>query len=436
MSQRFLTALADAIRIPTVSGDSRRIVVLHRLLADRFPRTWGILDRETVSDGTLLLRWPGSDAAEQPVLLMAHQDVVPVEAGSWPHPPFDGVTAAGYLWGRGTVDDKGGLVAILEATESLLSEGFSPSRDLYLLFGHDEELGGAGAQAAADLLTARGIRFEVVLDEGGFVLTDPPFPGLDAPLGLIGVAEKGVFSVELVADGDPGHASAPPRHTAVAGLAEAIGRVERRPMPARLEAIVPLLEALLPHLEPRAALAYRTLPKLAPLTERLLAANPITNALIRTTIAPTMLAGSDRPNVLAARARAVMNVRVLPGDSTEAVLAHLREVVGDRAAVRPLGGGTRSEPSPVTDHNSEPFRDLADTVAELFPGTVAAPWVLVAATDSRHLAHLADHVLRFRPFRISTDDRSRIHGVGERIRLDDAEPAVELHRRLIRRWCG
>lgn len=434
---RYLDSLTEAIRLPTISAevDTWREGFAD-LLARRFPRTWDGCEVEPVGDGSWLLRWPGSDAAARPVLLMAHQDVVPAEEDAWPHPPFDAVQAGGFLWGRGALDDKGGLVAILEAVESLMEEGHTPSRDLYLFLGHDEETGGSGAAAAADLLVSRGVRLEVVLDEGGFVLTDPPLPGVSTPLGLIGIAEKGTLDVELVAEADPGHSSLPPRSTAVGRLAEAIRRVERRPMPARLEAIRPLLEEVADQAAPRLGIAYRNLPRLAPLAERLLASDPSTNALIRTTVAPTMLRAGERPNVLPSTARAVLNVRILPGDSVDLVLDHLREVVGDRALVRPLAGGTRSEPGPVADHASAAYRSLADLIEELFPGTVAAPWVLVGATDSRHLAPLAEQVLRFRPFRIAAADRARIHGHGERIHLGDVGPAVELHRRLIQRWCG
>lgn len=437
MSDRFLESLAQAVRIPTVSADAASgLTDLHTYLIERFPNTFDALEVERVGEGTLLLRWTGSDPSAQPVLLMAHQDVVPADATEWPHGPFEGATADGYLWGRGALDDKAALVGILEATESLLAEGHAPARDLYLLFGHDEEVGGSGARSAAELLASRGIRFEVVLDEGGFVLTDPPFPGLEAPLGLIGVAEKGSVDIELVADGEPGHSSVPPDRTAIGQLAEALSRVGRRPMPARLEAIAPLAETVAEGVDARTALVYRNLPRLAPVAERILSSDPTTNALIRTTFAPTMLAAGDRPNVLPSQARAVVNVRVLPGDTVDGVLDHLRQAVGDRAAVRMLEGGLHSEPSPISDHTSPVYLTLATAVEEVFPGTVAAPWVLVAATDSRHLVPLADQVLRFRPYRIATADRARIHGVGERIRLDDAGPAVELYRHLIREWCG
>lgn len=440
-----LDHLAEAVRMRTISHEDRALIdwapfdEFHAFLERTYPLVHRDLRREVVAGHSLLYTWEGADPAAPPVLLMGHLDVVGVEPGTegdWEHPPFAGECDEQHLWGRGTIDDKGAVIALFEAVESLLGEGFRPDVTLHLAIGHDEEIGGAeGAAAVSALLASRGVRLDFVLDEGGAVVSGL-LPGLGKPVALLGIGEKGYLNVELIAEGSGGHSSVPPPHTAIGLLAAAVQRLEAGPMPARLDVQAGFFAALAPAMGGIQGLALRNLDRLGPLVERRLSSLPAGNALIRTTSAVTMIQGGVKPNQLPQSARAVANFRVLPGDTAAGVLAHVRKVVGEGIAVRQVEGGFSAEPSVLADTGSASYRLVAETVEEVFPGATVAPWIVMGATDSRHYLPVAESVYRFSPFRFTPEDMSRMHGTGERMRLTDADGAVAFYRRLVMRACG
>lgn len=232
--------LAGALPFRTIAHqdsaafDAAEFDRFHQYLARTFPRVHATLTREAVGAASLLYRWPGSDSTLAPGILMAHQDVVPVEPGTegdWTQPAFSGAIADGYVWGRGAMDDKGNLVAQLEAVETMLARGYTPKRTVYLAYGHDEEVGGLrGAVRIVELLRSRGIRPAFVVDEGG-ALAEGMMPGLSRPMALVGIAEKGYLSLELAVQVEGGHSSMPPRETAVGILSAAVRRLELNQMP-------------------------------------------------------------------------------------------------------------------------------------------------------------------------------------------------------------
>ena len=438
----FLEHLSEAVRIPTVSQEDRSLVdesalvEFRRFLERTYPLVHAHLEREVVAGHSLLYTWEGSDRTAKPFLLLAHQDVVPVEPGTedaWPRAPFSGEVADGFLWGRGALDDKGSLIAMLEAVESLLAGGFRPQATVYLAFGHDEEIGGSsGAAAIAALLEERGVSLTFVLDEGGAVASGF-VPGFDGPVALLGVAEKGYLNVRLSATGKGGHSSVPPPSTAIGMLAAAITRLEANPLPPRLEPQGPFFAALGAAVSgPRGWVLARP-QRFAWLITRQLMASPQTAALVRTTAAVTMVSGGVKPNLLPQEAWAVVNFRILPGETADLVLEHVRSIAGPDVSVSVLDGGFTSEPSPMSSTESAAFSDVSASIAEVFPGVAIVPWVLMGATDSRYFAGVADNVYRFAPFTVTADDMSRIHGTGERIRATDADGAVAFFRSLITR---
>lgn len=439
----FLERLAAAVRIPTVSTDTGYdgsvFARFHRFLDETFPRVHERLEREVIEGHSLLYTWRGSDPDARPFLLMAHQDVVPIEPGTegeWPEEPFSGARDATHLWGRGALDDKGSLIGVFQAVEDLLAEGFAPVPTIYLFLGHDEESGGRGARAAADLLGDRGVRFSFVLDEGGAV-AESLLPGVASPLALVGIGEKASLDVEITARGDGGHSSAPPRHTAIGRVAAAIKAIEDHPMPARLDVQRPFLQAVSSVMRGPRAAVLRHADRLGPLVARRLSESPMTSALIRTTAAATIVSGGVKSNVLPQEARAVVNFRILPGDSVQGVLDHVLSLVGDEVRVSANGfGGSPADPPPLSSTNSAAFVTLAETIGAVFPGVPVAPWILLGATDSRFFRGIADDVYRFAPFRVTPDDMARIHGTGERVRLADAAGAVAFYRTLIVRAGG
>ncbi len=433
--------LARAITFKTISNqdaalnDPAAFVGLHAALAEMFPKAHQTLTREVVGGHSLLYTWKGKNPSKSPILLMAHQDVVPIETGTerqWEKPPFGGVIADGFVWGRGAMDFKDGVVGLLEAVETLLNQGFSPERTVYLAFGHDEEVSGfKGAQAISDLLASRNVRLAFVLDEGMFV-TQGILKGIDAPVALIGLAEKGYVTLELTVDSIGGHSSVPPRPTNVGILANAIVRLENSPMPARIEGPArALFDTLAPEMPFGNKLILSNLWLLAPVAKAVLSGNPATDAMLRTTTAPTMLEGSIKENVLPAKARGVINFRILPGDSIQSVIDHVNRTVADaRVKVKPLETFAQ-EPSPVSAPDSAAFKTIEKTIRETFPGAIVAPSLVLGATDSRHYQNLAEGVYRFSPLRMGDTDRPRFHGINERIAIKNFAEHIQFYAQLI-----
>ncbi len=437
--------LAQAVRLRTVShSDPERVepeefLALHRFLADTYPETHRALQRETVNELGLLYTWVGSDSRLDPFLLMAHQDVVPVPEGAlaeWSQPPYDGAIADGFVWGRGTMDDKGNLIAILEAVERLVQSGFTPRRTLLLAFGHDEEVGGLqGAAATAELLEQRGVRLDLVVDEGAIV-AEGLLPGVEGPVALIGIAEKGYLNAELLVRTPGGHSSMPPPHTGLGILAGAIQRIEGAPMPARIDGVtLLLLDTLAPEMSLPVRAVLGNLWLFGPVVIGQLEENRVGNATIRTSTAVTMAEGSPKENVLPSTARAIVNHRLLPGDSIEEVLAHDRAAIGD-PRVEVSAVGYRREASPISNVDGPQFEMLARSIREVFGDVMVAPNLVIGGTDARNFYGLSANVYRFAPFRFTRDDMTRPHGIDERIAVDGLGPAVQFYMRLIRNAAG
>lgn len=434
---RAVGKLQALVRIPTVSDpdparvDTARFDEFLAELEAQFPLLHERLELTRIPTHALLFHWAGH-SAERPVVLMAHLDVVPVDDGApWQHPPFGATIADGAIWGRGTLDDKGSLVGICEAVETLLERGFTPEQDVWLSFGCDEEVFGTAAPLAVAELVRRGVRPWFVLDEGGAIAHEA-FPGVAAPIGVIGVTEKGTTSLELRVEGRGGHASTPARMGPTARLARAILRLERSPLPAHTpEPTVELFRRIAPHaplaLRPLLANAGRLRPVL---TRALLAAGPETAAMTRTTVAVTTLSGSPAINVIASTARAGVNIRVMVGDTVAGVLEHVRRAIGDdQVHIDVLD---RNEPSPVSP-TDDAFALLESTIRELFTDAVPAPYVMMAATDSRHFTEICERVYRFAPFRMTKAQRESIHSYDEHLGIDAFVDGVRWYQRLIER---
>lgn len=432
--------LAGAVRIPTVSQegqpvDGQAFRNLHVYMEQTFPQAHAALRKEVVGEHSLLYTWQGSNAALKPILLLAHLDVVPADdeaTAQWTHPPFAGRLADGYIWGRGTMDDKGSAFGMLEAIELLVGQNVQPERTVYLAFGHDEELSGKeGATQIASLLQARNIAPEFVLDEG-FFITDGIMPGVAQPVALVGIAEKGFVSLELRVDGEGGHSSVPPPHTAIGVLSAAITKLEANPLPGGIDGVVGhMFDAVGPHMPFVQRLVFANRWLFAPIIERQLAASPTSNALLRTTTAATMIDGGVKENVLPSSASAVVNFRILPGDTSESVIEHVRAVVDDPRVQISVYGAV-SEPSGVSSTVATGYQVLEQTIRQVFPDALVAPGQVVGATDSRHYAGLSPNVYRFLPQRLYAEDVERIHGVNERIAVADYAQGIQFYHQLLR----
>lgn len=437
--------LAESVQIETVSfwaptsDGLKAFRAFHTFLEETYPKTHAALELEKVRDFSLLYTWKGSDPSLKPLCILGHMDVVPaVSSGTeeWEFGPFEGVVDGGFVWGRGTMDDKINVVGALEAVELLLAEGFQPRRTVMLAFGHDEELGGPeGAQVMAALLDERGIELECVIDEGGFIISGA-LPGVTQPAALIGVAEKGYVSLELSVKQDGGHSSVPPRNSAIGILSAALSRLEENQMPARLSgAAEDLFLVAGPEMGMVERFVFANLWITRPFAEYVLSEAPATNALIRTTTAVTMIEGGVKDNVLPTEAKAVVNFRILPGDSIDSVLDHVTSVVGDdRIAISRSQNKDGREPSAVSDVDTPSYRMIEQTAKDVFPDVVVAPYLVLGGTDSRYYSVVTPNVYRFTPTRMGREDTARLHGVNERIGVENVGEVVQFYAQLIRNF--
>lgn len=437
-----LAHLAGALRIPTVSRtryadtDTLPFDQLQAYVQRTFPLVHQRLRRQQVNHYGLLYEWPGTAPALKPLLLLAHQDVVPVlpgTEGQWTRPPFAGQQAGGYLYGRGALDDKLNVIGQLEAVEALLRAGFQPRRTVLLAFGHDEETQGRrGAGALAALLQAQHPQLEMVLDEGGLIKADG-VAGLAQPVALVGVSEKGYLSLELSATGQGGHSSMPPALTSVGRVAAAVAKLEAAPFPARLDGGVSgLLAYLAPAVPFGKRLVFANQWLFGPLIKKSLAATPSGNAALRTTTAPTIMRGGDKDNVLPIGATATVNFRLLPGDSVPAVVRRVREIIDDpQIRVKTIGEGRNA--SPVSGTDNAAFAALHRTIKSVFAQALVAPYVVVGATDARAYAHLCPQATyRFMPVLLDQAAIESLHGTNERLRPGAYQELIRFYAALIR----
>jgi carboxypeptidase PM20D1 len=437
---RAVKSLSEAVQVRTTSFSDRASMDhgeferFHALLERLYPLVHARLQK-TALGYSLLYLWKGAETAEgsqgkKPVALMSHMDVVPADEEGWDYPPFSGAVADGYVWGRGSIDMKLGLITILEAIEEMLEEGFVPSRDIYVISTCDEEAGDQGGIGEiAERLSRARVRLEWVLDEGG-VVGEGMMAGLDKPLAVVGVAEKGYLDLELSVEMEAGHSSMPGQATSVGLLSQAVARVEARQMPSRIVSPVrEFFQQVGPHLGPAKRLVFANTSLFAPLIKRVLLGAAETAAMIRTTTAPTMISGGVKPNVLAARASAVVNFRLLPGDTTLDVVSHVTNVVGDsRVKIKVLSESPASTVSPT---DGPGFRLIGDCIRRHFPEAVVVPYLLTGSTDSKSLEPLASGVYRFTPCRLTKSDVARMHGVNERVSVENIEKAVSFFKTII-----
>lgn len=425
--------LGDAVRYQTISfsedtePDSAAFYGFHRFLEAAFPLVHENLTLEKVNRYSLLYTWKGTDPSQKPVILMSHQDVVPVDQptlGDWEAGPFEGKITDTHIIGRGTMDDKGSLMAVMESVEMLLKDGFTPSRTLYLAFGHDEEVGGAnGAAKLASFLKEKGVRAAMTLDEGGFIAEDM-IPGVESPVAMVNLAEKGFASFRLIVETRGGHSSQPPRDNTIGMLARAIVELENNQLPYKL--VEPInyqfdyMGAELPFFK-KLAFANPWLFK-----------KPILEALnAHTTTAPTIIEGGVKNNVIPTVAEATINFRILPGETIESVQAHIQRTVGDKIKVEPVGFLTN--PSPVSGIDSEAFASLEKTIRSVFPNTIVVPGLVGGGTDARYFYEISDDVYRFYPIRIGPDSMTRFHGIDEKISKENYLEIIEFTYQLIRK---
>ncbi|MGD9838525.1 MAG: M20 family peptidase [Afipia sp.] len=437
--------LGAAVRLQTIASatdadqSAEAFRALHELIAQNFPAFHAAAKREVVASYSLLYTWEGSDPHAQPIALLAHQDVVPIAPGTegdWQVPPFSGVVKDGFIWGRGSWDDKGNLFSMLEAAEQLAKDGFKPRRTIYFAFGHDEEVSGKrGAAAMSKLLQSRGVKLGFVFDEG-LLITEGILKGVGKPVALIGVAEKGYVTLALSTTATPGHSSLPPPDTAIGKLSAALARLEKRPFPASVSGVMrETLQTVAPEMDFSSRLVLSNLWLFEPLVRAQLLKTAQTAATIRTTTALTIFNAGNKENVLPGRAEAIVNFRLLPGETEDSVIARVKSIIGDdRVKVTPLPGNTN--PPPMTSTAAPDYQMVNRTIREIFPDVLVAPGLMVAATDSRNYLDVTGSIFRFSPVRATAEDLKRFHGTNERLSVANYADMIRFYRRLMQNAAG
>ncbi len=423
----------DGAPAENVAASQAALTTFRDWIEATYPNVAKTFVREIVSDYSLLYTWKGSDATLKPILLMSHMDVVPVVPGTeknWTHEPFSGDIADGYVWGRGTLDTKSGIIGALEAAEALIAKGFQPKRTIMFAFGHYEEIGGTNGNAKISaLLAERKVELEFVDDEGGMI-SNGAVPGIDAPVALIGIAEKGSVTLELIAHSDGGHSSAPPavNKTAIGRLAHAIEKLGASPPfdSGFDETTRATVTGMAPATAFGRRLAIANLWLFEPVVERVMGATPAGAAQLHTTIAPTIVAGGVKDNVLPPEAKARINFRIHPRDTVAGVAEKVKRALDDdQVEVKAMSGGR--EPSPISGMSGAQYDHIKRTLQKVRPDALVVPTLVIAGTDSRYYFPLTKNVFRIIPNELKEGDLPRIHGTDERIALSSAQGIADYY---------
>ncbi|MDA8607641.1 M20 family peptidase [Gammaproteobacteria bacterium] len=435
---RAIENLAESIKFQTISYQEKEKFPQEEFnyfiewAAKTYPEFHQALTLEKLGH-SLLFKWKGSDVTLSPILFEGHYDVVPIIPGTedlWDEMPFSGTISNNRIWGRGALDDKSGVIGLMEAATYLIKNNFQPTRTVYFGFGHDEEIGGGGAALITEKLREQGIQLHWSLGEGSFV-NRGFFPGVDKLIAPINVAEKGIMNLLIVAKADGGHSSTPPSRTAVTLLAEALMKLEKEPLPGSLEGLSAVMfDEVSKHMPFSYRFLFANRWLFGGIIESQMSSSPVINAMIRTTTAPTMLNGSIKSNVLPIEASALINFRLHPRDTIESVTDHVRRVVGSEdIEVRSLGG---MEASGISSWNSPGFEIVAASLNKVYGDVISVPGLMIAASDTRHYSKIADNSFRFNPFSIVPEDMTGFHGTNESIDIDSFVAGIKTYVEIIR----
>ena len=434
--EKAIASLQQLVRCKTISyydsskEDDKEFEKLIGLLPKLYPEVFRVCSFDRLPDRALLFKWEGKNH-DHPSVMMAHYDVVPVNEDQWEKDPFCGTIENGVLWGRGTLDTKVTMNAVLSAADTLISKGFVPENDIYFAFSGGEEINGKGASNIVDWFEEHKIDLGLVVDEGGGVVENV-FPGVKAPCGVVGIAEKGMMNAIFTVKSQGGHASAPKPHTPVGILSKACCKLEANPFPM--------------HVTKPAAEMFDTLGRHSTFLYKIIFANfgifkwvldllgkksgGEINALLRTTVAFTQMEGSTAPNVIPPQATMVANLRLNPMDTVASAKARLEKIIDDENVTVTVG--SHMNPSRISQTDCDAWKKVEKAVAETWKGCLVAPYLMVQCSDCRHYGRISDKVYRFSAMDLTAEERATIHGNNERIRLDAIKRAVEFYLRLMK----
>jgi carboxypeptidase PM20D1 len=430
--------LAKLIRIKSIASRTHQQVgpfeEIHEVLKSLFPNVHKTMSITYFEGGSLLCKWSGLDPALEPLVVMAHQDVVPAPIEGWKHDPYSGIIEGDELFGRGTFDTKGTLFAFFQAAEELIISGFVPKADIYLASSSDEEVSGIGAKLTVDYLKAKNVKPKLVLDEGGAIV-DGSLPSSKVPIALIGVIEKGYVNLNLIAKSSGGHSSTPPKNSPIARLSAFITQIEKHfPLKTKMiKEVRDLFETAAPSMSFPFRLLFGNLWLFKPLLTWLLPKiSPYGRAMLSTTIAYTMMKGSDAENVIPNEATMLLNCRTHPIQNIESTVKVLRKIAKRyHLTIEILEG---RDATPIVNTKGDAYQLVIESIKAVFPDVLISPYVILGGTDARHYTEISDAALRFSPVRVANADLKKMHGINESIRIDALAEAVVFYKHLMRQF--
>ena len=442
---RFRKNLSDAIKFKTIADkeaantDWAVFDAFHDFLKEIYPLMHEKLELTVIARGSLVFRWKGIRSDLDPIALLSHQDVVPISEGTlddWKHDPFEGVDDGEFIWGRGALDMKNHLIGVLESVETLLSEGFVPERDVYILLGHNEEVMCAtsenGATCICNYLKEKGVHLDAIIDEGGAILPVEVKGVINKHLAGIGVAEKGYAEVEVAVTAKGGHSSQAPNHTAIGHLADVIKDIENHQFKAKMSPMMrELFDKIGRNCTYPARLVTCNLKLLEPALTKAMSFIPPAASMLRTTFGVTMASGSPQANVLPQRASVTVNFRMFPGQTVDDVLEHLHKVIKNKKVEINLLPGWKN-PSAVSPTDTRSFKVIEKICHSMDDKAVVAPYLVMGGTDACHYQAVCENIYRYSPFLVSTSLLLTTHGTNERIPVSVMEDAVKFFKRYIR----
>jgi len=439
-----LARFSKALQVKTVSYtdasviDYQQFLAFHQFIENQYPLLSNALEKKVINDYSLLYKWEGTNPNLKPVILTAHMDVTPVNPDDWGVDPFSGLVEDGYIWGRGTYDDKGSLVSILEAVEYLVGQGFEPERTIYLAFGHDEERGAPsgleGAKMVAEYLKDQGVHAAVVIDEGAMLNTDASLIP-DRKLALITIAEKGYVTLKLTATAYSGHAMMPPAETAIGLLSEALTNIEDHPYPY---AIGPEMQVTLDHIGPEMPILQKVVFAnqwlFQPLQIKEISKTPSGAATLHTTVAITVVNGGVIESALPSSAYALVNIRIIPGETSDSVVEYITNVIDDPRITVEKYGGVWHEPSRTHDYSSEEYKTIERTIRQVFPDIYVAPFFNLGRSDLIYYREIADNSYNYAPYLYTSEEMASVHGDNEKMSTDNFLNMIRFYVQLIKNF--
>ena len=435
-SEEYALKFKEMIKVKTISYDETIdnkdvFIKLKNVMRELFPNVFSQMEVKEFKGESIILKWKGK-SSDKPLLLMSHIDVVPAVDSSWDYEPFGGEIVGEEIFGRGTLDTKSTVFAFCQACEELIKEGYVPLNDVYLASSTDEETSGFGASLTVEWLKKNNVRPFLVVDEGGTVLSNS-LPSLKRPMAVVGILEKGYVDIKLTAKSFGGHSSTPPKNTPVARLAKLVTDIENHfPFKTRM---IPEVETLFKTAAPSMKGIYKYLFGNLWLFKGLLTwmlpkISPFGRALLSTTIAFTMMKGSDAENVIPAEAYVIANLRTHPIQNVEESFEVIKTIAKKYDIEAEIV--SKRDTSSMVDINGEGYKYLESIIKNCFPDALVSPYVMLGGTDCRFYSEVSDANLRFSPVRMDNEELKKMHGNNESIKIKSLVEACDFYQELIK----